>query len=100
MITFLPEIFIFLFIFALTFGFILWHYLPIFILVVNGLYFLVGMTMFAGTGGISIILFIFNIPSFAVIGLYCFIYFGFIRQKTKITEIELPGFVMQRKGRL
>ena len=100
MIAFLPEIFIFLFIFNLIFGFILWHYLPIFILVVNGLYFLVGMTAFSGTGGIGIILFIFNIPSFAVIGLYCFIYFGFIRQKTKITEIELSSFVMQRKGRL
>ena len=93
-------VFIFLFTISILIGYILWYYLPIFILVVNGLYFFVGMTTFAGIGGISIILFIFNIPSFAVIGLYCFIYFGFIRQKTKITEIEFPSFEMQSKGRL
>jgi hypothetical protein len=100
MITFLPEIFIFLFIFTLIFGFILWHYLPIFILVVNGIYFVAGMTGFAGTEGISVILFIFNIPSFAVIGLYCFIYYGFFATKTKITEIELPTFITDGKRRL
>ena len=100
LISFVPEIFNFLFILALLIGFILWYYLPIFILLTNGMYFVVGMTGFIGTGGISVILFIFNIPSFAVIGVYWFIYYGFIRQKTKITEIELPSFITDGKRRL
>lgn len=93
------AIFIFLLILSLVIGFVFWHYLPIFVVLANGMYVFTAYIMQL-QGGISVILFIFNIPSFAVIGVYWFIYYGFIRQKTKITEIELPSFLMQRKGRL
>ena len=99
LVYFIPEIFIFLFVLSLIIGFLLWHYLPIFVVLANGMYVFTAYIMQL-QGGISVILFIFNIPSFAVIGVYWFIYYGFIRQKTKITEIELPSFLMQRKGRL
>ena len=93
------AIFIFLLILSLVIGFVFWHYLPIFVVLANGMYVFTAYIMQL-QAGISVILFIFNIPSFAVIGVYWFIYYGFIRQKTKITEIELPSFLMQRKGRL
>ena len=63
------AIFIFLLILSLVIGFVFWHYLPIFVVLANGMYVFTAYIMQL-QGGISVILFIFNIPSFAVIGVY------------------------------
>ena len=93
----LPELFIFLLVLSLILSFFLWKYLPLLILLTNGIYFIIGMVFFYGSTGIFVILFIFNIPSFSVIGLYCFIYYGLLIQRERIVEIELPSLIIGRK---
>ena len=93
----IPELFFLLLISSLIVSVLLWKYLIIFVAVAIAIYYAIGMIFFYGSSGLFLILFLFNVPGFSVIGMYCFIYYGFFVKRTKIAIIEYPDTIVYRK---
>lgn len=92
-------ILIFFSLIALVIAYLLWHWLPLFLLIGNVVFvlsadFLLANNIFLTC--LSAVLFIFGIPSFTIIGVYYFIYWAFFKKRARTITIQMPTIVVRR----